>query len=223
MRWATAGTILAAREALTHRLVVNLSGGYHHAKPDRGEGFSIYADVAIAVAMLRREGLLGEEDRVVHVDCDAHQGNGVCHCFLRDSRAFLFDMYNQAIYPASDDVAKRRIDHPVPLAQRTRDADYLAALRSELPKFLDGVSGRGGAAVQLAFYNAGTDIFIDDELGGLDVSAAGVLTRDQFVIQQLAERGIPTVMLLSGGYSRRSFQLVAETVQWSLERWNADR
>ncbi len=50
MRWATRGTILAAEAALENGLAINLSGGYHHARPDQGEGFSIYADIGIAVA-----------------------------------------------------------------------------------------------------------------------------------------------------------------------------
>jgi histone deacetylase 11 len=74
MRWATAGTILAAREALrSGGVVMNLTGGYHHAGPNRGEGFCLYADVGIAVAVLRRDGVLAAGDRVLYVDLDAHQ------------------------------------------------------------------------------------------------------------------------------------------------------
>ena len=74
----------------------------------------------------------------------------------------------------------------------------------------------------MAIYNAGSDIFIKDQLGGLKVSAAGVLKRDQFVLRQLVERGIPTLVVLSGGYSRESYQLVAAMVKFVLETWGME-
>jgi histone deacetylase 11 len=216
MRWAAAGTILAAREAMTCRLAVNLSGGYHHAGPDRGEGFCIYNDIALAVHALRRDGALNDDDKVVYVDCDAHQGNGVCRAFAGDNRVFIYDCYNAAIYP-HDAQARRRIDCDVPLMPNQIDREYLAALTSTLPAFLDGVSKSKPPA--LAIYNAGTDIFRGDPLGAMAVTAAGVLERDRFVLHQLVGRGIPTVMLPSGGYTRESYQLIADTVANVLQTW----
>jgi histone deacetylase 11 len=210
MRWAASGTVLAAREALKRGLAFNLGGGYHHTGPARGEGFCLYADVATAVAVLRGEGLLSETDRFVHVDLDAHQGNGVCHCFFEDPRAMLYDQYNAAIYPAFDVKAKRRIDCDVPLPRGCRGADYLAALESHLSVFLDSITRN--APLRLAFYNAGTDVYEQDQLGGLSLSAADVLRRDQFVLRELRARGIPTVVLTSGGYSSDSYKLIVATV-----------
>ena len=112
MRWATMGTILAARVAMRCGLTVNLSGGYHHARPDAGEGFSVYADAALAIADLRSSGQLAESDRVAYVDCDVHQGNGVGHCFRNDSRVFIYDQFNGAIYPWLDTRARARVDCP---------------------------------------------------------------------------------------------------------------
>lgn len=216
MRWATMGTVVAAREALAAGLAVNLSGGYHHAKPDGAEGFCFYADIAIAVAMLRREGLLGENHRIAYVDLDAHQGNGVSHCFMHDPRVFLFDVYNAAVYPAYDRLARERIDCDVPVWPGCRVDEYLGHLHDRLPGFLDSIVR--GEPVGLAIYNAGTDIYAGDALGGLSVSADGVLERDMFVIDQLHQRGIPTVMLLSGGYSEASHRLVANSVRRLIEK-----
>ncbi len=83
MLWATMGTLRAAELALEHGSAVNLSGGYHHARPDRGEGFCFYADVALALLHLWRTGRLGPNDRVLYIDLDAHQGNGVERGSLR--------------------------------------------------------------------------------------------------------------------------------------------
>src|SRR5205823_13305249 len=74
MRWATAGSIAAGRAALENGLAINLGGGFHHAKPAAGEGFSIYNDIAVMVRVLRREGRLAEGHRVAYIDLDAHLG-----------------------------------------------------------------------------------------------------------------------------------------------------
>ncbi|MEW6304348.1 MAG: histone deacetylase [Verrucomicrobiota bacterium] len=214
MRWATMGTLLAARQALRTGRAVNLSGGYHHAKPGGGEGFCVYADVAVAVRVLRQERTLANTDGIIHIDLDAHQGNGVCHCFMPDQNFFTFDMFNADIYPSHDIEARRRIDCPVPLASGCGNAEYLKLLREKLPEFLDFVCHTTRA--RLAFYNAGTDVYEGDALGRLSLSAKGVLERDRFVFEELKRRALPTVMLLSGGYSRESFRLVTRTVEWLL-------
>lgn len=207
MRWATRGTIVAAEQSLEHGLAINLSGGYHHASPGRGEGFSIYADVGVAVASLRASGLIAEDARVLHIDTDAHQGNGVSHTFMDDSRAFLFDIFNHRIYPADPD-ARKRIDCAVHINSSTTDSEYLADLKSKLPGFLDSVSKK---KVGIAFYNAGTDVFASDPLGQLNLSAETILERDLFVVGEIRKRNIPTVMVLSGGYTKESYRLVANS------------
>ena len=216
MRWATMGTVVAAKESLRHGFAVNLGGGYHHAKPDGGEGFCIYSDIALAIHSLRQDGLLATDDRVVYVDLDAHQGNGVCHVFMRDNRIFIFDMYNSMIYPSYDVEARDRIDCDVRLSSTCDDIDYLRELKGRLPGFLDSITQKRGVA--LAIYNAGTDVFLGDPLGGLRLSAGAILQRDLYVVQELRKRGLPTLMLLSGGYTRVSYKLVADSVTCLLER-----
>ena len=208
MRWATRGTIVAAERAIEHSLAINLSGGYHHASPGRGEGFSIYADVGVATACLRQNGLLSDDARVIHIDTDAHQGNGVCRTFMNDQRAFIFDIFNSRIYPA-DPKARNRIDCEVPINSTTTDSEYMSLLQSKLPGFLDSVTK---SKVGIAFYNAGTDVFASDPLGQLNISAQTILNRDLFVVGELRKRGIPTVMVLSGGYTKESYRLVANSV-----------
>ncbi len=214
MRWATRGTIDAARQSLVHGLVVNLSGGYHHAKPERGEGFSIYSDIGIAVASLRSEELISENERIVYIDTDAHQGNGVCHTFMDDPRVFIFDIFNRQIYPAHDVDARNRIDCDLGITGAISNAEYLQELYDRLPGFLDSV---GRTPVGLAIYNAGTDVYSGDPLGGFDISAATIRQRDLYVVGELRKRGIPTTMVLSGGYTKQSFRLVADSVIGLLE------
>lgn len=209
---ATYGTYLAARAALENasQLSVNMAGGYHHAKPDSGEGFCVYSDIGLAIRMLRAEGKLNPEGRIAYVDLDAHQGNGVAHVFEQDSSVYLFDMYNADIYPFADGLATRRIDCGVQLRSGIQDAEYLGVLRERLPGYLDSIST--SQPVELAIFNAGTDVFDGDPLGAMSVSAAGILQRDLLVIEALKRREIPVVMLLSGGYTKVSYQLVANSI-----------
>lgn len=218
MRWAVSGTVLAAKEAMSSGLAINLSGGYHHAKPKRGEGFCAYSDIALAINMVRMESLVSEADTVVYIDLDAHQGNGVCHCFLDDERLRIFDLYNGDIYPAHDTVAQARIDWNLPVPSGCQTDAYLALLKKALPAFLSEVQGDG--AIGLAVYTAGTDVYEADSLGQLGVSAEGILERDMFVIQMLQAQNIPTLMVLGGGYSPQSYQWVVNTVQQVLTKFS---
>ncbi|HEX8915175.1 MAG TPA: histone deacetylase [Humisphaera sp.] len=215
MRWATAGTVLAAEAAIECGLVMNLGGGYHHASQELGHGFSAYADVGLAVDRLRRTGRLGPDDLVAHVDLDAHQGDGVCRTFFGDRRVFILDCYHGGIFPL-DSRARGRVDCNLPLKDRCPEADYQSTVRAELPRFLDSIC-RGGR-VKLAIYNAGTDPFVGDQLGRLCVSADGLFERDQFVIDELTDRGLPTVVLTSGGYSAESYRFVARTAAYVLRK-----
>jgi histone deacetylase 11 len=212
MALATRGTTVAAVEALRRGAAINLSGGYHHASRDRGEGFCIYNDVAVAVAALHGSGALRPTERVAIVDVDAHQGNGNERIFMDDPGVVIFDMFNADIWPHDSEAAKG-IDVAVRLSSGTGDDEYLSRLNAALPAFLDE---RG--PISLLFYNAGTDIFADDSLGRLSISADGVLERDRMVFNFVDTRSIPWVMVLSGGYSRESYRLIARSVEYVL--WN---
>lgn len=212
MRWAGAGTLLGSEEALKGQCVVNLGGGYHHAGPQGGEGFCLISDVGVAVASLRERGLLDAEDRLAIIDLDAHQGNGFERSFLQDAKVSILDIYNADVYP-NDRQARAGIDVDIPLDMNTADGVYLEKLKQALPAFLDTPR-----PPRLVFYNAGTDIFHGDPLGALRVSREGVLERDRYVFSELDKRGLPFVMLLSGGYTRESYRLIAESVGALLEQ-----
>jgi histone deacetylase 11 len=216
MRLATAGTIRAFDAAIHHGIAVNLSGGYHHAGPDAGDGFCVYGDVALGVAKLREAGtLVRGQDRILYIDLDAHQGNGVERFFKHDQDVYILDMYNQEIYPR-DGEAKTRIDCDVPISSGTADSEYLDKLRNALARAL-----RSCPRPQLAVYNAGTDVYEADSLGRLKLTANGVFERDKMVLDSLAVAGIPCAMVLSGGYSKESYALVARTVEYIIGKWDA--
>lgn len=214
MRLAAFGTIVAAQLALANGLAVNLGGGFHHASRDRGEGFCCYADINLAIAALRAGGdLKAGNDRVLIVDLDAHQGNGYERLAVGDSDIYIFDMYNRAIYP-QDYVARKRIDYDVSLPTGTDETVYLQQLRKHLPQAIQAAK-----KPSLAFYIAGTDIYERDQLGGLGVSAEGILARDRFVLTSLAAAGIPVTVLTGGGYSPDSYLQIASMLEYVFTAW----
>jgi histone deacetylase 11 len=213
MRLAVQGTVIAAVEALQSGLTVNLSGGYHHATAAAGGGFCLYADVPLAIETLRADRLLDADQQAVIIDLDAHQGNGFERVYHGADGVFIFDMYNQAIYP-NDEYAKQRIDYAVGVNSGCSTDSYLDLLYRKLPEALDRVKNPG-----IAFYIAGTDIVKGDPLGNLKVSENGVFLRDRFVIDQFVKRDIPLVIVLGGGYTRVSFRMIARMVGYIVERW----
>lgn len=202
--WAVAGTVLAAREALKSGLALQTAGGFHHAKAGGGEGFCLFNDIALTMHELRADGTLKKEDRVYYIDLDAHLGNGVAHYFKEDPLFTILDVFNEDVYPCHDRLARQALDIARPLPMGSRDPRYLEAVDSGLEELFSR-----DEAVRLVIYNAGNDIYEGDRLGGLRVSESGVLERDRKVLTKVAARGIPTVILASGGYSKVSARLLA--------------
>ena len=208
MRLATAGLVLATRLALEGdgAMAMNVGGGFHHAFRDHGEGFCLYADVSVAIAAARASGALADADPVAIIDLDAHRGNGVWDICGADPaiRRFL-DLLQLAGLPFGlFDGSPDDFPFQVPIKAMTDGPAYLDILNEELPKFLAAVP-----TPRLAIYNAGTDILAGDPVGRLAVSAEHVLARDRLVVRTLAERGVPTVVVTSGGYTRESHRLIA--------------
>jgi acetoin utilization deacetylase AcuC-like enzyme len=192
---AAGGTIGAARSALTQGIGSNLAGGTHHAFPDRGEGFCVLNDVAIAIRALRRDCLI---ERAAVVDCDVHQGNGTATIFEGDESVFTFSMHGAKNYP----LFKARSTLDVELPDKTSDDEYLQMLAQNLPCVF-------AQKPDVIFYLGGADPFAGDKLGRLSLSIAGLLARDEFVLSECRVRGIPVVTVMSGGYAEQ----ISDTVE----------
>jgi acetoin utilization deacetylase AcuC-like enzyme len=187
--FAAGGSILACRQAMREGLSMNLTGGFHHAFPDHAEGFCYINDVAVAIRRLQMDGTIG---KAAVVDLDVHQGNGTAFTFQDDPSVFTFSMHQENNYPV-----KRRSTVDVGLADGVGDEEYLKALRSNLRPILDEFQP------QLIVYIAGTDVFAQDQLGGLRMTLDGMAERDRTVIHACRERGLPLAVVLGGGYATR--------------------
>jgi acetoin utilization deacetylase AcuC-like enzyme len=200
-RLMAGGTILAARLALRRSgaRVVNLGGGFHHAFADRGQGFCVFNDVALAIAAIRRDGFGG---RVLVVDLDLHPGNGTRSIFAADEEVFTFSLHAVDWDEEIEAVADRN----VALGNAVGDEHFLEALARHLP---DAVAE---ARPDLVMYLAGTDPAADDPLGSWRLSPEAILERDRAVLSAIADR--PLVWLLAGGYGPDAWRYSARSLAW---------
>jgi acetoin utilization deacetylase AcuC-like enzyme len=184
---ATGGTLNAARWALADGIGSNIAGGTHHAYPDRGEGFCVLNDVAIAIRVLQRDRLI---TRAAIVDCDVHQGNGTAAIFAGDESVFTFSMHGAKNYP----LFKERSTLDVELPDATTDDVYLETLARHLPRVF-------AFNPDIVFYLGGADPFVGDKLGRLALTIEGLRARDELVLSECRARAVCVATVMSGGYA----------------------
>lgn len=195
-RRSVGGTLGAVRAALEEGVAVNLAGGTHHAFRDRGEGFCVFNDVAVAVTALRREGRVG---RVAVVDTDVHQGNGTAALFAREEEVFTFSVHGARNYP----LRKEASDLDVELPDGAGDEPFLAAVERGLEAALEA------HRAELVVHLAGADAHERDRLGRLGVSSEGLAERDRRVFERCRRAGAAVAVVMGGGYGED----VSETVE----------
>ena len=203
-RRSVGATICAARAALSSGVATNLAGGTHHASADKGGGYCVFNDAAVAARLMQAEWhrLHRQLLRVAIVDLDVHQGNGTAAIFQDDPTVFTLSMHGARNFP----FRKARSDLDVDLPDGCADADYLRALDAALAELWRRTEP---APPGLVFYLAGADPHEGDRLGRLKLTTDGLAERDRRVLAQMRERRIPAALSMAGGYGR----VVEDTVQ----------
>jgi acetoin utilization deacetylase AcuC-like enzyme len=184
----TQGTIDCCHYAFKAGVALNVAGGTHHAFADRGEGFCLLNDFAVAANYLLHKNLA---QKILIIDLDVHQGNGTAKLFAHEERVFTFSMHGQHNYPFH----KETSDLDVPLKDGTDDQTYLNILFKNLSQLIEDFKP------DFSFYLSGVDILQTDKFGKLKVSLDGCKQRDEFVFRQLKQNKIPVVVAMGGGYS----------------------
>jgi len=183
------GTLAALYDALERGYGVNLAGGTHHAFADRGEGFCVLNDHAVAAYHALERDLAA---RILVVDLDVHQGNGSANLFAHDPRVFTFSVHGARNYPFQ----KERSSRDVPLEDGVTDEVYLGVLTRELPPILETFHP------DLVLYIGGVDVLAGDRFGRTALSLEGVEARDAYVFGLCKGAGVPLVYTMGGGYHR---------------------
>ena len=210
---AVAGTLAAARAALADGLACNLAGGTHHAFADRGEGFCVFNDVAVAIRALQAE------EPLLHamvVDLDAHQGNGTHAIFRGDPHVYTYSVHVGRNYPSVKEPGSQDVELP----RWVSGAEYLQRLHDTLPAAV------GRFEPDVVFYIAGADVHADDRFGQMTLSTADMRERDQTTIALCRGWSIPAVVLYGGGYNNAegmTTELHCQTVRAAARRWAAER
>jgi len=199
-RRASGGTLGACLAAMEQGFAANLAGGTHHAFSDRGEGYCVFNDSAIAARAVQAAGLA---ERVVVIDTDVHQGNGTAEILRGDPTVFTFSIHGAKNFPFH----KEESDLDAPLPDGADDTKFLTTLERGLKASLDA------ADAGLAIYLAGADPFEGDRLGRLCVTKPGLAERDRVVLETCKARGIPVAVTMAGGYAHH----VQDTVDVHLQ------
>ncbi|MEX1203032.1 MAG: histone deacetylase [Ferruginibacter sp.] len=184
----TQGTINCAIHALQHGVALNIAGGTHHAFANRGEGFCMLNDFAVAAYYLLNAQLA---KKILIIDLDVHQGNGTASIFANEDRVFTFSMHGAHNYP----FRKEKSDFDLALPDGMKDDAYLGLLNDHLPRLIEAVKP------DMAFYLSGVDILETDKYGKLKVTMQGCKKRDALVFSLLKAKQIPCAVSMGGGYS----------------------
>ena len=219
-RRSVGATIAAARAALGATgggLATNLAGGTHHASADKGGGYCVFNDVAVAARLMQAESHRQHRKllRIAIVDLDVHQGNGSASIFADDPTVFTLSMHGAKNFP----FRKERSDLDVDLPDGCTDDAYLRALDDALAALW---RHHEHAPPGLIFYLAGADPHEGDRLGRLKLTTAGLVERDRRVFAAARERRIPVALSMAGGYGRDvddTVQVHLGTIRAAIESW----
>lgn len=182
------GALAAAKCALADGIAGNLAGGTHHAHYDRGEGYCVFNDIAVATRFLQKE--MGVQ-KIAVVDLDVHQGNGNSSILKNDADVFIFSIHGEKNYPFIK--VPSHLDIALPTG--TGDADYLAALKT-------GFEHVKAFKPDFIFYQMGVDPLEFDQLGKMSLTFEGLKARDEIVISYALDHNIPISLALGGGYAK---------------------
>ncbi|WP_457356143.1 histone deacetylase family protein [Roseateles sp. P5_D6] len=215
-RRSVGASIAAARAALVEGVAANMAGGTHHAYADKGSGYCVFNDVAVAARLMQAEWARSHRSllRVLVIDLDVHQGNGTAAIFRDDDTVFTFSMHGARNFP----FRKEASDLDVDLADGCGDADYLAALDAALGEVWRRIDPG------LVFYLAGADPHEGDRLGRLKLTYEGLAERDRRVLAGLSARRIPVALSMAGGYGHDLATTVAvqiNTLNLAAQSWAA--
>lgn len=189
------GTIECVSFSIKNGISMNIAGGTHHAFADKGEGFCMLNDQAIAANYLLHNDLA---KKILIIDLDVHQGNGTASIFKNDMNVFTLSFHGKKNYPFK----KEKSDLDIEFDDGTEDVEYLTKLEDIIPNIIKILNP------DFIFYLSGVDILKTDKLGRLSLSIEGCKKRDSIILNLCKTFNIPLQISMGGGYSKNIEDIV---------------
>ncbi|MDT8991991.1 histone deacetylase [Curvibacter sp. APW13] len=214
-RRSVGASLSAARSAQREGLAANIAGGTHHAYADKGGGFCVFNDFAVAARTLQyahvQQG--GQAPLpIAIIDLDVHQGNGTARIFQGDASVFTLSLHGEKNFPFRKEASTLDLGLP----DGAGDAEYLETLEHALSEL------ERRFAPALVLYLAGADPHEGDRLGRLKLTFDGLMARDRRVFDWCWQRRIPCAFAMGGGYGHTletTVQVQVNTYRIALEYW----
>lgn len=171
----------------------------HHAESDRAMGFCFFNNIAIAARYLQKKHKVG---KVLIVDWDLHHGNGTQHSFYDDPSVLFMSTHQYPYYPGSGHFREvgagkgegYTINIPFPI--RNGDKEYLVTFEKVFRPIAESFHP------EIILVSAGFDIYCEDPLGGMLVTAKGfglLAASLRRLAEELCQGRL--VLTLEGGYN----------------------
>lgn len=189
------GTLECCEFAFQYGVSLNVAGGTHHAFADRGEGFCLLNDFAIAANYLLAQ---QKASKILIIDLDVHQGNGTASIFKNQSSVFTFSIHGANNYP----FRKEQSSLDIGLQDGIKGVEYLTILKTNLNHVLTTFNP------DFAFYLSGVDVLSTDRFGKMNLTIDDCCQRDIVVFESLKKNDIPVVVAMGGGYSKQIRHIV---------------
>lgn len=151
----------------------------HHAEPDRGMGYCIFNNLAIAA---KKALALGVE-RILVIDWDVHYANGTQKALCGDERILFFDIHQENLYPIGSGPAS------IPLKAGSGDKEYLDIFETIIKPKIHSF------CPELILVSAGYDAHESDPHGFMKMTTEGFgrLAKELY--------GSKVILFLEGGYN----------------------
>jgi acetoin utilization deacetylase AcuC-like enzyme len=205
-RRSAGATIEACLSAIQEAISVNLAGGTHHAYADKGSGFCVFNDAAVAVKYVQNI----KPTSVAIIDLDVHQGNGTAAILGQDPSCFTLSLHGEKNFPFRKEAS--HLDWGLP--DGTTDQEYLETLNQAL-EYLEA-----RFTPELIIYLAGADPHEGDRLGRLKLTTEGMANRDRMVLDFANSHQCPIAIAMAGGYGhdiQTTVSVHAQTIQLAFE------